>query len=101
MPVMLSRLPIAGNGKMVMMKKLFAIFMLGGSCALAQVNSGEVRLRILDPSGAGVRTAINVSSAGSGYNNTFTTDPSGASRVQRLAYGIYLIGIEHPGFASV
>lgn len=83
------------------MKKLFALVMLCATCVLAQVNSGELRLRVLDPSGAGVRTVVNLTSVGSGYSNTFTTDPSGSSSVQRLAYGIYLIGIEQQGFASV
>jgi hypothetical protein len=83
------------------MKKLLAIFALYASCALAQVNSGELRLRVLDPSGAGLKTIVSLTNAGSGYSNTFTTDAAGASHVQRLAYGIYMVSVEPQGFAPV
>ncbi|HMD21808.1 MAG TPA: carboxypeptidase regulatory-like domain-containing protein, partial [Alloacidobacterium sp.] len=81
------------------MKKLLALFVLYASCALAQVNSGELRLRVLDSSGAGLKAVVQLTSSGSGYSNTFTTDAAGASSVQRLAYGIYLVNIEYQGFA--
>jgi len=68
---------------------------------MAQVNSGELRLRVLDPSGAGVKAAVRLTSSGSGYSNTFATDASGTASVQRLAYGIYLVSIDQPGFVSV
>ncbi|HLH34114.1 MAG TPA: TonB-dependent receptor [Alloacidobacterium sp.] len=83
------------------MKRFFAIFVLYCSSAMAQVNSGELRLRVLDPSGAGVKAAVRLTSSGSGYSNTFATDASGTASVQRLAYGIYLVSIDQPGFVSV
>lgn len=83
------------------MKKLFAILMLYASCALAQVNSGELRLHVLDPSGAGVKVGVQLMSSGSGYSNSFATDRSGTASVQRLSYGIYLINIDRQGFVSV
>jgi hypothetical protein len=83
------------------MKRFFAIFVLCCSCVLAQVNSGELRLRVLDPSGAGVRASVQLTNSGSGYNNTFATDGSGAASVQRLAYGIYLVSIDEPGFVPI
>ncbi|MGC1296119.1 MAG: hypothetical protein WA869_13880 [Alloacidobacterium sp.] len=67
------------------MRKIFAILMLYATCALARVNSGELRLRVLDPSGAGVKAVVNLTNAGSGYSNTFTTDSAGPSSVQPLA----------------
>jgi hypothetical protein len=81
------------------MKKLIAIFVLYASCALAQVNSGELRLRVLDASGTGLKSAVTLTNSGSGYSNTFATDSAGASRVQQLAYGIYLVSVDHQGFA--
>src|SRR5579885_2240048 len=83
------------------MKRFFANFVLYCSSAMAQVNSGELRLRVLDPSGAGVKAAVRLTSSGSGYSNTFATDASGTASVQRLAYGIYLVSIDQPGFVSV
>jgi len=81
------------------MKKLVAVFALYASCALAQVNSGELRLHVLDPSGSGLKSIVNLTSSGSGYNNTFATNSAGVSRVQQLAYGIYLVNVDHQGFA--
>jgi hypothetical protein len=83
------------------MKNLCVFFVLYTACALAQVNSGELRFRVVDSSGAGLKTVVNLTNVGSGYSNTFTTDPSGASNVQQLAYGIYLVSIEDQGFAPV
>jgi hypothetical protein len=83
------------------MKKLVAIFVLYASCAMAQVNSGELRLRVVDPSGAGIKVDVGLTNTGSGYNNLFTTDSAGLARVHALSYGIYLVRIEHQGFAPV
>lgn len=80
---------------------LFSIFLLYTSFALAQVNSGELRLHVVDPAGAGLKALVKLTSAGSSYNNTFTTDAAGISHVQRIAYGIYLVSVEHEGFAPV
>ncbi|HYK37351.1 TonB-dependent receptor [Alloacidobacterium sp.] len=83
------------------MKNLFAIFMLCASCVLAQVNSGELRLHVLDPSGAGLKAVVHLTSEGSGYNHSFMTDAAGLAKVERLAYGIYQASIEHQGFAEI
>jgi len=48
-----------------------------------------------------VKAAVRLTSSGSGYSNTFATDASGTASVQRLAYGIYLVSIDQPGFVSV
>lgn len=48
-----------------------------------------------------MKAAVRLTSSGSGYSNTFATDASGTASVQRLAYGIYLVSIDQPGFVSV
>lgn len=83
------------------MKRLLAILVLVTSCALAQVNSGELRLKVVDPSGAGIRVAVDLTSSGNGYRNSFTTDAAGAATIKPLPYGVYLVHIEHQGFAPV
>ncbi|QNI33631.1 TonB-dependent receptor [Alloacidobacterium dinghuense] len=85
------------------MQKFFAVvfLLLCSTCALAQVDSGELRVRVLDPSGAGVKVTAQLTNKGSGYSNTVTTDPSGAVGIQRLAYGRYLINIDGQGFDPV
>ncbi|MBV8819025.1 MAG: carboxypeptidase regulatory-like domain-containing protein, partial [Acidobacteriaceae bacterium] len=65
----------------------------------SQSNSGDLRLRVTDPSGAGVRTSISITSDANNFRETYATDDSGAATVKRLPYGIYSIDIRRDGFA--
>ena len=81
-------------------KKLITLFLLVALRATAQVNYGELRLKIADPSGAGIQASVELTCAGNGYDETFTSDPSGTLAVQTMPYGVYQIQIKKPGFAS-
>ncbi|HEY1963934.1 MAG TPA: carboxypeptidase-like regulatory domain-containing protein, partial [Acidobacteriaceae bacterium] len=81
------------------MKKLLTLFLLVALRATAQVNYGELRLRIADPSGAGIQASVELSCAGDGYDETFTSDSSGTLAVQTMPYGVYQIQVKKPGFA--
>jgi hypothetical protein len=73
-------------------------------CALslrAQTNSGEIRLKVSDPSGLGVKTAIHVSSAANQYRTVLQTDNQGNLVLQHLPFGRYTLTIEQSGFAPV
>jgi hypothetical protein len=67
----------------------------------AQSNRGELRLKVTDPSGLGVRTTVQISSEASGYRNYLATNDEGQLDVQRLPYGVYRIEIKQTGFAEV
>ncbi|HEX8896125.1 MAG TPA: TonB-dependent receptor, partial [Terriglobales bacterium] len=72
-------------------------------CALplfCQSNTGELRLRVVDPSGAGFKSTVQIVSEGNQYSQTFTTDDQGALTVRRLPYGIYELQITESGFAE-
>jgi hypothetical protein len=83
------------------MKKFAALFFLGALPLFGQSNSGELRLRVTDPSGLGVRTVVQIISAANQYRSTLATSDQGNLDVQRLPYGIYQLEIKHPGFAVV
>ena len=83
------------------MKILVACFCLCAMPLLSQTNSGELHLRVIDPSGRGVRSIVTIVSEANQYRNTLATDDQGALDVQRLSYGIYQIEIQQPGFAAV
>jgi TonB dependent receptor/TonB-dependent Receptor Plug Domain len=68
---------------------------------LAQSNSGELRLKVTDPAGIGVRTNVHLASEANEYRNVLATDEQGNLDVQRLPYGVYRLGINRPGFAEV
>src|ERR1700680_4463752 len=68
--------------------------------ALGQSNAGELRLKVNDPSGLGVRSSVELASAANQYRHDFVTDDSGVLTVNHLPLGIYHISAEHPGFAT-
>jgi hypothetical protein len=80
--------------------KLILPIMLCAACTVvAQVNTGELRLRVTDTNGHGLKASVTVSSAASQYQNTFATGDGGAVDIQKLAYGIYQVRAERQGFS--
>lgn len=79
---------------------LLSIFMLvlGVGSAISQVNTGEIRLQVSDPSGAALKANGRV--AGPGTDRTFQTDAQGAFTLSGLAFGRYRLEISSAGFAS-
>ncbi len=69
--------------------------------AFAQSNTGELRLRVTDPSGHGVRTTVQLLSEANQYKTTLQTDEQGNLDIHRLPYGHYELEVEQAGFAPV
>jgi hypothetical protein len=67
----------------------------------AQSNAGELRLKITDPDGLALKSAVQLVSQASEYRHTFTTDDQGNLDARRLPYGIYQLHIQVQGFAPV
>ena len=82
------------------MKVLGPILLMLASLASAQVNHGELRLRITDPAGARVRSAIKLVSAGNGYDHSFRSDSNGSLTIQQLPFGVYKLSVQQSGFAA-
>jgi len=68
---------------------------------VGQINTGELHLRVVDPSGLGVRATVRLTSEANHYRRALATDEGGNLAVQRLPFGIYSIEIDQPGFATV
>jgi len=81
------------------MRKLVSLFFLCAWPAFCQTNSGELRLRVNDPSGLGVKVVVHITSEANQYRSVLSTSDQGTLNVQRLPYGIYHLEIEQPGFA--
>jgi len=82
------------------MKRLLIILF----CAVplfGQSNTGELRLKVTDPSGLGVKTTVQVVSEANQYQNALTTDDQGNLDVQQLPFGVYQLEIHQSGFADV
>lgn len=85
----------------LLIKRFGAFFFLCALPLFCQSNSGELRLKVTDPSGLGVKAVVQIVSAANQYRNTLSTSDQGNLNVQRLPYGIYQLEIKQPGFAPV
>lgn len=68
---------------------------------LGQSNAGELRLKVLDPGGLGVKTTVVLVSEANDYRNSFGTDDSGMLIAKRLPFGLYRVRIQEPGFDEI
>jgi TonB-dependent Receptor Plug Domain len=89
-----------GRGRLFM-HRFAALFFVGALPLFCQSNSGELRLRVIDPSGLGVKTTVQITSRANQYRNILPTSDKGSLDLQRLPYGIYQLEINQPGFAAV
>ena len=80
------------------MKTLLAFLFFAGSL-YAQSNTGELRLKVTDPSGSAVKTTVELVSEASQYRESFETDEGGRVVARRLPFGLYELHIAVPGFA--
>jgi len=83
------------------MPRLAALLLLCASSLLGQSNSGELRLKVTDPSGLGVKITVQIVSEANQYRNSLATSDQGDLVVKRLPYGVYQLEIEQLGFAPV
>jgi hypothetical protein len=83
------------------MKRFAALFFICSVPLFCQSNSGELRLKVTDPSGLGVRTTVQIISEANQYRNTLSTSDQGTLDVLRLPFGVYQLEIGQPGFAAV
>src|SRR6202047_848751 len=77
------------------------LFFICAAGLFAQSNRGELRLKVTDPSGLGVKTSVQITSNANQYRNTLSTSELGSLDVRRLPFGIYQLVINQPGFAAV
>jgi len=64
----------------------FASALFGG-----KATTGELRLRVTDPAGLGVQSAIELVSETNQFRETFRTDEVGDLVAKRLPFGVYYL----------
>lgn len=84
---------------MIKIVRCLVLFMFSASL-FAQTNAGELRLKIIDPSGVGVKTTVEIVSEANEYSSTFATDDDGNVVARRLPFGLYRIEVRQAGFAA-
>jgi hypothetical protein len=65
----------------------------------AQINTGELRLLVVDASGLPLRSAVELVSAANQVRQQLETDPQGALVAKRLPYGSYQVIVTRDDFA--
>ena len=82
------------------MRFRIVLLLLFATIASAQVNHGELQLKISDPTGARIRALVHLTSAGNDYDKSFRSDTSGSLVIQRIPFGSYSLEVDRPGFAT-
>jgi hypothetical protein len=80
-------------------KRFAALVLLYAAPLFCQSNSGELLLRVIDPSGHGLKAAVHIVSEANQYRTILQTDDQGKLDVQRLPFGKYQLEIAGSGFA--
>src|ERR1700686_1192142 len=65
----------------------------------AQSNAGELRVKVTDPSGSGVKSSIELVCEANQFRKTYGTDSSGVTTARHLPFGVYEIDVQQEGFA--
>jgi hypothetical protein len=74
------------------------LILIGCVPSQCQINRGELKLAIRDPSGRPVQSSVHLISDANQYNATLNTDSRGSLVVQTLPYGTYHLEVQAPGF---
>jgi hypothetical protein len=82
------------------MRRLLIVLLVCAAPVLAQSNTGELRLKVRDASGLGVRSSIFLVSDVNQFRDTYDTDSSGNATAKQLPFGIYSLRIAQDGFVS-
>jgi hypothetical protein len=83
---------------LIFMRRIAVVFFLCALPVYCQSNRGELRLKVIDPSGLGVKATLVIVSEANQYRNTLTTTEQGTVDVQRLPFGVYRLEIVQRGF---
>src|SRR5258705_13553355 len=66
----------------------------------AQAGTGELRLRVTDPSGSPLQSVVEITSSSNDYRETGDTDEGGTVHVKRLPFGTYRLAVRRAGVAT-
>ncbi len=67
---------------------------------MAQSNAGELRMKVSDPNGLGVKATITLSSNAAQFHRSLMTDDVGFLAARNLPFGPYQLRVESDGFSA-
>ncbi len=65
----------------------------------AQSNTGELRIKVTDPAGLGVKSSVQLVSEANQIRKTLLTDDAGNVVAKLLPFGVYRVEVQREGFA--
>jgi outer membrane cobalamin receptor len=77
----------------------FLAFLLFTIPVLGQSRTGELRLKVTDTSGLGVKSLVELVSEANHFRETVSTDDAGYLMAKHLTFGFYSVEVQHEGFA--
>jgi outer membrane cobalamin receptor len=78
---------------------VFLLWLLWAVPLSAQSNSGELRLKITDPAGLGVKSSVQLVSEVNQVRRALMTDDGGNLVAKLLPFGVYRLDVQGEGFA--
>jgi len=75
------------------------VFLFWAIPLLAQSNSGELRLKVTDPDGFGVKSSVQLVSEVNQLRKSLLTDEGGNLVAKLLPFGLYRLEVQREGFA--
>jgi len=78
---------------------MILVVLLAAAKIYAQSNVGELRLKVTDPAGLGVKSSVELVSEVNQFRSTYSTDAGGNLEAKLLPFGIYQIHVARPGLA--
>ena len=82
-----------------MTKKSCVILTLCAVSLCAQSNNGELRLKVTDPAGLGVKSSVQLVSEVNQVRKILVTDDAGNLVAKLLPFGVYRLEVQRDGFA--
>ncbi len=80
--------------------KSWLVLFLWAVPLFAQSNSGELRLKVTDQAGLGVKSSVQLVSEANQVRKALLTDDAGNLVAKLLPFGVYRLEVQHEGFAA-
>ena len=84
-----------------LMRSALLLSLLWAVPLLAQSSTGELRLKVSDPTGLGMQSSVELTSQANQYHQTLVTDAAGRLVAKGLRFGLYRVEVQHQGFAPL
>ena len=90
---------VANSSPLRPLWRLLALFFLSTISLFAQSNSGELRLKVTDPAGLGLKISVTLISDATHFRAHYDSDANGYVIAKHLPFGQYRLEIVGEGFA--